>query len=341
MMRQRDQDFAVGHAGRGAVAEGHGIGAIGQADVVEHQLDFMLRDDFADRAFDLAEVALGLLDARAGRRPHVQAELAGVDGRERSRGPPTATPARPLATTDREHDEHRCGDAASSTRSSDDVRIAQLFETSLERRVQAAEPAAAAHRAHAASLGRQQIIDHRRHDRPRQQIRSQHGKRHGQRQRREQILGRPVEKQHRHEHDADRQRRDERRPGDLHGPIENRLAQRLSQAQVAVNVLDLHRGVVDQNADGQGQPAQRHHVQRMPQQVQHHDRGQDRQRNRNRHDQRAAPTAQKHQNHGGREQPGDDAFGDHPFDRRGDEQRLVEQQIDPQVCRGRRPESAA
>ena len=79
MMRQRHQDLAIGHAGRGAVAKGHGIRTIGQADVVEDQFHFLGRNDLADRRFDFAEIALSLLDPRACRGADVQAELSGVD----------------------------------------------------------------------------------------------------------------------------------------------------------------------------------------------------------------------------------------------------------------------
>ena len=81
-MGQRDEDLSIGHAGRGAVAERQGIGAVRQADVVEHQLDLALGDDFPDRAFHLTEVALGLLDASPGRHPHVQAKLSRIHCRE-------------------------------------------------------------------------------------------------------------------------------------------------------------------------------------------------------------------------------------------------------------------
>ena len=69
-MGQRNKDFPIGHAGGGAIAKGHGVGAVRQADVVEHQLHFVFRDDLANRVLDLAEVPLGLLDSRAGRCPH-------------------------------------------------------------------------------------------------------------------------------------------------------------------------------------------------------------------------------------------------------------------------------
>jgi hypothetical protein len=55
--------------------------------------------------------------------------------------------------------------------------------------------------------------------------------------------------------DADGHRGDERRRRDLGGPVEDRLTERLLHRQVAVDVLDLHGGVVHQNADRQGHAA--------------------------------------------------------------------------------------
>ncbi len=58
-----------------------------------------------------------------------------------------------------------------------------------------------------------------------------------------------------------------------------------------------HRGVVHQNSDRQRQPAQRHDVDGLAQRAQHQDRGENRKRNGNRDDQRAAPASQEHQDH--------------------------------------------
>ena len=55
------------------------------------------------------------------------------------------------------------------------------------------------------------------------------------------------------------------------------------------------------------------------------DRREDRQRDRDHDDERAAPTAEKEQDHRGREQRGDDAFVHDAVDRRAHEDRLVEQ----------------
>ena len=121
-------------------------------------------------------------------------------------------------------------------------------------------------------LGRQEVVDHSRHDRPREEIRSKHRKRHGQGERREEVLRRAVEKQHGDEHDRDRERGDECRARDLHRPVENRRAERLAEADVAVDVFDFDRGVVDEDAHRQRQAAERHHVQRVAEQVEHRDR---------------------------------------------------------------------
>ena len=55
-------------------------------------------------------------------------------------------------------------------------------------------------------------------------------------------------------------RGDEGGNGDLRRAIEHGADQRLPHADVAVSVLDLHRGVVHQDADGQRQSPERHHV---------------------------------------------------------------------------------
>ena len=67
--------------------------------------------------------------------------------------------------------------------------------------------------------------------------------------------------------------------------------------QIAVDVLDVDGGVVHQNADGQRQPAQRHDVDGLAQRAQREQRSENRKRNGNGNDQRAAPAAQEDQNH--------------------------------------------
>jgi hypothetical protein len=65
---------------------------------------------------------------------------------------------------------------------------------------------------------------------------------------------------HRHEHDADRQSGDEGRNCNLLGTIENRVFDFFAKSKVAVDVLDFHGRVIDQDADRQRQPAERHDI---------------------------------------------------------------------------------
>ena len=62
-----------------------------------------------------------------------------------------------------------------------------------------------------------------------------------------------------------------------------------SSVEQPVGVLDRHRRIVDQDADRQRKAAERHGVQRLAEEIQHGERGQDRQRDRDHDDQRRAP----------------------------------------------------
>jgi hypothetical protein len=76
---ERDQDFAVERPDGAGIAVGQVDAAIGQAEIVEHRLQFITRNDGPHEFIDQIGEAGGLLDACAGRRPHVQADGGGVD----------------------------------------------------------------------------------------------------------------------------------------------------------------------------------------------------------------------------------------------------------------------
>ncbi len=94
-----------------------------------------------------------------------------------------------------------------------------------------------------------------------------------------------------------------------------------------MDVLDLHRGVIHQDAYGQGHSAQRHGVKRVARRPQDDNGRQDRQRDRGGDDQGAAPRAEEHQDHQRRQARGDGAFFEHAHDGRTHEDRLVEQEL--------------
>jgi len=64
-------------------------------------------------------------------------------------------------------------------------------------------------------------------------------------------LATPLKKMTRHEDNADAQSRDERRDGNLLCAVENRVNDGLALAQIAMDILDFDRGIIDQNPDGQ------------------------------------------------------------------------------------------
>ena len=85
--------------------------------------------------------------------------------------------------------------------------------------------------------------------------------------------------------------------------------------QIAFDILNRHRGIVNQNSHRQRQSAQRHDVDGLPQQAQHNHRTQNRERNRNRDDDGAPPASQEQQNHQARQHSGNHRFPDHAHHR--------------------------
>ena len=57
--------------------------------------------------------------------------------------------------------------------------------------------------------------------------------------------------------------------GNLRGAIQDRLLHFFAFLQITVDILDLDRGVVDQDADGQRQTAQGHDVDGLAQSSEH------------------------------------------------------------------------
>ena len=89
----------------------------------------------------------------------------------------------------------------------------------------------------------------------------------------------PERKKDRNKNDADTQGRHESREGNLSCTIANRVQRRLTFSQVTIDVFDRHRGVVDENANRQGEPAQGHDVERLSEGTQHGDRSKNCKRN--------------------------------------------------------------
>ena len=172
-------------------------------------------------------------------------------------------------------------------------------------------------------MGLQQIVRHRRHQRARQDERPDHGEHHGFGHRHEQKTGDAGQEEHRHEHDADAQQRDEGRRDDLIGAVQDRLLDGFALFQMVIDVLDGHRRVVDEDADRKRQPAQRHDVECLADRRQHDDGAHDRQRYGDGDDERRTPATEKQQDHHAGQERGDDTFIGDAADGAADEQRLI------------------
>ncbi len=66
----------------------------------------------------------------------------------------------------------------------------------------------------------------------------------------------PAQKEHRNEHDADAEQRDEGRDDDLRGAIDDGRFHLLALFEVVVDALDRHRRLIDEYAHGEREPAQ-------------------------------------------------------------------------------------
>ena len=301
----------------------------------QHQRGLLPRHHAPDRRLDVAEDAARLLDAGPGRRADVHLELAGVDVGKEVLAHDSAEEQR-AGHEQREHDQdHRRMPQARRQHTA--IRLAERVEAALEPFVHPPEGIAPAGPAVAArvpsDLARQQVHDHRRHQRARQQIRRQDREDDRERHRDEQELHDAAEERHRHEHDADGERGDEGGHRDLLGPVEDRLAQWRAEAEVAVDVLDLHGRVVDEDPDRQREAAQRHQVDRVTEGAQRDERRQHGQRDRRGHDQRAAPAAEEDEDHEAGQARGQRAVLQHAVEGRAHEHGLIEERADVHLRR--------
>ena len=111
------------------------------------------------------------------------------------------------------------------------------------------------------------------------------------------------------------------------------MSWRLAHAEVARDVLDHDDRLVDQDADRQGQAAERHRVERAAGEVERRQRAKDRHRDRGQHDQAAAHTAQEQQHDQDDQDAADQRRPGDAADRVADQHRLVHDDVHAEVVR--------
>ncbi len=337
LLLQLHQNFRVGSADRSGVAVSQVNARIWQAHVVNHRLQVSFRNHLVDRLIDLVGQSRCFLDAQSRSRPHVQPDLARVHAGKKVAAEEKHQPARQQAKCQEQHRERprvvqrRCQRVA--------VSAAKSLKGVLKRLLIAAEESHLLARVQVGLIlvfRAQKIHRHRRHNCARPHVGSQHRENHRFGQRHEQIFRHARKKEHGQEHNADAQRRNERRYRNLLRAVQNRLHRLLAHRQVAVDVFDLHRRVVHQDAHGQGQPAQRHDVDCFAQRAQAQQADQDRKRNRNRNNQCALPVSQEQQDHDRRQARRNHGLTQNSLNRRTHVDRLVEKIAHLQAARKRR-----
>jgi hypothetical protein len=279
-----DLDVAVLRPDGSAIVVGHVDAADRHPDIVDQRSELLGRDDLADRLLDVGKMVGVFLNAGADLAAGVHEDLAGIHGRKEVAAQERRQGERGHHEGEKAGHEH----AAAGERHGQELAIAEPdpFEARLEaalkahqrvarRRRRAVEPVQVGMRRMLA----QQVVRHRRHERAREDERARHGGHHRLGHRHEQEPRHALQEEHRHEHDADAQQRDEGRRHDLGGAVHDGGLDLLALLEVPVDVLDRHRGVVDQNADRKREPAQRHDVQRLAEGRERGDRSENREWN--------------------------------------------------------------
>ncbi|MCY1168956.1 hypothetical protein D9M73_89690 [compost metagenome] len=328
---QRHQYLAIHRAYGACIAVRKVDAAVGQANIVQYGFKLVRRHQFADHGLHRIGDARGFLNAGAGRRAHVQADLSGIHAREEIAPQHRVQEARQQAKT--QEQVSKAPAVRQRGRQCQGVGTAHALELRVEAAVQPLQQARLGIRlcciVHAAHQQHHQC----RHQRARQDVGGKHREHHRLGQRHEQETRDSGEKKHGHEHDADTQRGDKGRDTDFASANFNGLIQRRAHVQVPLYVFNRHDGLVNQDTDREREPAKRHQVECLAKGKKRQYRSQDGQRNRQRNDQRAAPVAQEQQHHHGSQAGGDQRLGHHALHGCLDEHRLVEQRRHLDVCR--------
>ena len=160
----------------------------------------------------------------------------------------------------------------------------------------------------------QQIVGHGWDERARQGKRTDQREHDRLRHWREQIAGDAAELEHRHENDAQAQQRHKGRNNNLLRAVEDGRFDFFALFEMIINVLDRHRPVVDQNANGEREAAERHDVDGLAKPGEQGQREQDGKRNFDEDDDRRTPTAEEQQDHQADQRSGQNGFTDDPED---------------------------
>ena len=136
--------------------------------------------------------------------------------------------------------------------------------------------------------------------------------------------GNACDEENREKHDDRGDGRGQNRHRHFARRFQDRVPAAGRAVEVALNVLQLHDGVVDQPADAQGQASQREHVQGLPGEIEHDEGHHDRKGNGDGNDQGAREITEEDQDDERGQQRSMQRLFDEVVDRLADVDRLVE-----------------
>ena len=316
---ERDENIRVGGAEEpaGCVLGVHG--RVGKADVIEDVVHLVLRDGGTNGLLDEITQTCGFLDTGSGFGADVEDEGAVIAvGKE---------------ILSEQRDEQQRNEADEQEEGYED--FARFDELGEERLVGGPDGFKAALKS-ALDAGKdilrergvmvdglEEVHGHRRYEGSRQDVGGDHREDDGFGERHEEIARDAGEEEHRQEDDADGERGNQRRDGDLGGAFEDGFAQLVALFEIAFDVLDGDGGVVDQDADGECEATEGHDVDGLADEAENDDGGEDRERDGDGDDEGGAPGAEEEKDHQAGEGGGDDAFANDSVDGGADEDGLV------------------
>jgi len=326
---ERDKNVGIAGADEPGSAVHVIDAAVRQADVVGDGVQLSFGNGAADGGFNLIAELGSFFDARSRFRAEVENELAAVRaGKEILSEPGDEQKNRKAG-----QQESRDKDAAMADETFEQgvVRISEIFERSFESTLKPDKRIAG--RLAFAFMFLQEIHGKRGNQGAGEDVGGDHGEHDGLGQRNEKVTGDAAEKKHRHKDDADTKGGNEGGDGDLGGTVENGFTLGVTFLEVTLDIFDGDGGVVDQDTDGQSETSEGHDVDGLVKKAEDDDRGENRERNRNRDDEGAAPASQEDENHDAGEAGGNDRFTDHAADGGADKDGLVGERVNFELGR--------
>jgi len=251
-----DEDVGVGGAYGGGGGVGEVVAGVGKPDVVDDGGDFFFGYFATDGVVDVVAEGGGFFDTCAGSGADVDLEGAGVDGGEEVLAE-KGSEAGDRDDADEQEDDDESSRVVNGEGEQADVAAAGFFEVVFEAALEGDEGIAAG-----LTLGGvfvavflEQVLGHGGNDGSGEQVAGEHGEDDGFSEGHEEVARDPAEEEHGHEDDADGEGGNESGDGDLGGAVEDGLLDFLAGFEIAVDVFDFNGGVVDEDADGEGEAA--------------------------------------------------------------------------------------